>query len=248
MHEAQMHEFKCFVTLTYADEHLPPGGTLKKKHVQKFMHDLRRHTLFDGYPIKFFACGEYGDETLRPHYHLLLYGVDFPDKKIYSRSQRGDTLFTSDTLDKIWRLGQCKIGALTFESAAYCARYTLQKNGKRFPVGHYQKLDSSTGEIIDVEPEFNLMSRRPGIGQSFFDRYASDVYPDDFVLINGRKAKPPRYYDKLLERSAPARLAAIKLNREKQAEEGTDETTPARLRVREAVKQSKISTLKRNLK
>lgn len=248
MHEAQMHEFKCFVTLTYSDEHLPEGGTLVKKHVQKFMHDLRRHPQFDGYPIKFFACGEYGDETLRPHYHLLLFGADFPDKKLYSKSQRGDSLFTSDLLDKIWRLGQCKIGALTYESAAYCARYTLQKSGKKFDTGHYQKLDTSTGEIIEVQPEFNLMSRRPGLGQSWFDKFSGDVFPDDFILVNGRKTKPPRYYDKLLERRNPARLGSIKIHREKSAEDNSADSTPARLRVREAVKQSKISTLKRTLK
>jgi hypothetical protein len=247
MHEAQMHEFKCFITLTYDEANLPDGGTLVKSHLQRFIHELRRHKLFVGYPIKFFACGEYGEQTLRPHYHLLLYGVDFPDKKKYSQSERGDSLFTSAVLDQIWKRGQCKIGALTFESAAYCARYTLQKSGQRFTAGHYQTIDEITGEVIQLEPEFNSMSKHPGLGQTWFEKYSSDVYPDDFILINGRKTKPPRYYDKLLQRSNPTRLALIKISREKQSETNSHDTTTARLRVRETVKKSKLTTLKRGL-
>jgi hypothetical protein len=86
----------------------------------------------------------------------------------------------------------------------------LAKNAKKFSAGHYQKIDEITGEVIQLEPEFNSMSKHPGLGQSWFEKYSSDVYPDDFVLINGRKTKPPRYYDKLLERSNPTRLAQIK--------------------------------------
>jgi len=247
MHEAQMHEFKCFVTLTYDEANLPHGGTLVKAHLQRFLHELRRHKQFAGIKIKFFACGEYGEQTLRPHYHALLFGVDFPDKQKYSKNGQGDSLFTSAVLDEIWKRGQCKIGALTFESAAYCARYTLAKNAKKFIAGHYQKIDEITGEVIQLEPEFNSMSKHPGLGQTWFEKYSSDVYPDDFILINGRKTKPPRYYDKLLERSNPTRLARLKINREKQSETNSHDTTTARLRVRETVKKSKLTTLKRGL-
>lgn len=246
MHEAQLHEFKCFITLTYDNEHLPRGGTLVKKHLQDFFKRLRERKEFAALKIKYYACGEYGDETQRPHYHALIFGADFPDKKLYSRNAQGDSIFTSDLLDSIWSHGQCKIGALTYETAAYCARYVLKKAGKKFAAGHYERIDLETGEVITLVPEYAVMSRRPGIGADFYDRYASDIYPDDFVLHKGRKHKPPRYYDKLLERSNPARLAKIKIHRESKQADSADNNTTARLRVREAVKLSQISTLKRN--
>lgn len=172
MHEAQMHEFNCFITLTYDNDNLPPGGSLDKTHIPIFIRALRDNVNFKNLKIKYYACGEYGDETLRPHYHICLFGADFPDKIRYSKTGQGHYLFTSKLLDKIWGRGGCKIGALTYETAAYTARYVLKKTGKKFPTGHFEKMDYATGEIIKLQPEFSLMSRRPGIGQTFFERFS----------------------------------------------------------------------------
>lgn len=242
-----MHEFNCFVTLTYDDDNLPHGGSLNKKHLTDFFKRLRARKEFLSIPIKYFACGEYGEQTQRPHYHACIFGIDFPDKRKYSKNGQGDFLFTSALLDEIWGLGQCKIGALSYETAAYTARYLLKKAGKQFGAGPFQKIDTTSGEVINLVPDYAVMSRRPGLGSRWFEKYATDVYPDDFVLHKGRKATPPRYYDKLLERANPLRHATTKIHREKKAALTADNSTTARLRVRETVKKSSISTLKRSL-
>jgi len=247
MHEAQLHEFKCFITLTYDDRHLPAGGTLVPEHWTLFMKKLRKHPQFFPIPIKFMMCGEYGETTLRPHYHACIFGIEFPDQKKYSENGQGDCITTSALLDKIWSHGECKIGTLTYDSAAYTARYITKRSGKLFPLGHYTKVDQETGEVITVHPEFARMSNRPGLGKAWFEKYGNDVFPDDFVVIQGRRQKPPRYYDKLLQRQSPQLLAEIKQTRLENSAEASADHTTARLRVREKVKLSKISVLKRNL-
>lgn len=245
MHEAQLHEFKCFVTLTYDDDHLPENRTLVKKHFQEFMKNLRRHKQFAGIKIKYFMCGEYGEQTLRPHYHALIYGIDFPDKKLYSKRQ-GNLLFTSALLDKIWGRGECKIGALTFQSAAYVARYTLQKSGKKFPGGHYRLINKDTGETHDVLPEYGQASLRPAIGHDWYLRYASDIHNSDSAVVGGKEFKPPRYYDKLLKRHNPEKHENIKNARLEKQDQQSWNSTPERLRVRETVKKAATTYLKRN--
>ena len=76
VHEAKFYEDNCFVTLTYAPEHLPKDGSLNRKHVQDFIKRLRRR--LDDRKIRVFYCGEYGDKLRRPHYHLCLFNCDFP--------------------------------------------------------------------------------------------------------------------------------------------------------------------------
>lgn len=246
MHEAATHSFNSFVTLTYDDKNLPDGGTLRPDHLKAFLKRLRKEKLFSEISIKYFACGEYGDENKRPHYHAILFGIDFPDKRPYKKNKRGDMLFTSEHLEKIWRFGKCWLGSVTYQSAGYVARYTLKKAGKQFDAGHYQKLNLETGEIIDVHPEFQRMSRRPGIGHAFYERFKSDIYPSDEVIVEGKSLKPPRYYDRLLERENPARLAKVKIHREAAGNLHSDNRTTARLRVRETVKNAAIQSLKRN--
>lgn len=248
MHEAACHEFNSFVTLTYDDQNLPDGGTLRPQDLDTFFKKLRKHKLFRDIKLKYFACGEYGDDKLRPHYHALLFGVDFPDKRKYRKGKNGDMLFTSDILDGIWRMGSCYLGTCTYQSAGYVARYTLKKAGKNFPAGHYQRVNTETGEIIDVFPEFQRMSRRPGIGQRWFDQFHSEVYPSDEVIVEGKSHKPPRYYDRLLARQNPARLAALKIHRENAGNLHSADRTTARLLVRETVKLAAIKSLKRELK
>lgn len=218
IHEAQMHDENSFITLTYSPEHLPQGATLVKKHYQNFMKRLRNH--FKPKEIKFYACGEYGDLHGRPHYHACLFGVDFHDKEILRGSnlrwtknhfQKGDihTLYRSPTLEKLWPFGWSTIGEVTFESAGYVARYVMKKITGEMADDHYN----------GKTPEFALMSMRPGLGKSWYDKYKTDVYPKDFFTINGVKNKPPRYYDSLLERENPALYDALKVKRREKVKE-----------------------------
>lgn len=210
MHEAKMHEESIFVTLTYREEQLPAGGSLVPRHFQLFMKRLRKH--FGDRRIRFFMCGEYGDSFDRPHYHALLYGCDFDDKRLYSEDD-GYALFTSDTCDRLWSHGYCVFGDITPENAAYVARYSLKKVNGDGAIEHYSRVCPIMGVEYQVEPEFALMSRRPGIGRDWYDKYRKDTFDNDRVVVGGRVFGVPRYYDMLFEEEDPEAFAVIKENR-----------------------------------
>lgn len=124
MHEAQLHEHNSFLTLTYSDQYLPKNNSLKKDDVQKFLKRLRRRL---DKPIRYYQCGEYGEKFHRPHYHMCLFGHDFYDDREHFKTSTGDKLYVSELLSEVWGMGHCLIGDLTFESAAYVARYVTKK-------------------------------------------------------------------------------------------------------------------------
>ena len=66
--------------------------------------------------IRYYACGEYGEINSRPHFHVCLFGFNFPDKDPWSRSASGFQLWKSALLDEIWGHGHCTIGDFTFET------------------------------------------------------------------------------------------------------------------------------------
>lgn len=251
MHEAQMHEKNCFITLTYEDKNLPPKNSLDKTHFQKFMKRLRKRY---GSGIRYYQCGEYGDIYLRPHYHALLFNHDFDDKKYFS-VKNGNKTYTSDELNTLWSKGFAVIGDVTFESAAYVARYVMKKV--------YGK--NSSKYYGDRIPEYTTMSRGSrilrtgGIGKSYYEKFKSDIYPNDRVIVRGLSTRPPRFYDSLLEREDRALYMRLKIEREEKANVYVEdtlsngkrilvpETDSKRLLVKEEVTKSKISVLKRNL-
>lgn len=237
MHESEFHEKNCFVTFTYNDKNLKHGenkATLWPRDLELFWKKLRKE--LNGIRIRYFACGEYGERSNRPHYHACIFGFDFPDKAFYS-TKNSNNLYSSPMLDRIWSHGSCLIGSLTFESAAYVARYICDK-----------KLGETAHEYKDmgIEPEFVRMSRRPGIGSKWFDKYLTDIYPDDFCLIrNGIKTKPPKYYDKKLQLHNPLLHTQIKKNRHILSDKNWNLTTPEALKILERVKNAQIRTLSR---
>lgn len=240
MHEKKMHDNSAFVTLTYDDEFMPVGGTLVKRDLQLFMKRLRFKL---GRGIRFYACGEYGDGTLRPHYHLLLFNVRFEDMKLISRGKANHSLYHSALLKELWPMGHNFIGDVTFDSCAYVARYIMKKVSGAPAADHYQVM-TSDGELIDREPEFTVMSRRPGIGAGWYDRYHSEVYAYDSVIMNGVEVTPPRFYDLRFELLDAIRLEALKKARRKRAIARRADNTKARLRVREVVELRKMQMYK----
>lgn len=244
LHEAQLHEDNMFLTLTYDDEHLPYGGTLVKKDFQDFMKRYRKR--LGGAPLQYFHCGEYGDEKRRPHYHALLFGHQFVDAKFHRSTPRGDRVFTSEQLSELWGKGFCTIGAVTFESAAYVARYVVKKVTGNKAALHYTVVDAD-GEIHELLPEYTTMSLKRPIGKGWFQQFASDCYPSDEVIVRGKRMKPPKFYDKLYELENPEGMARIKSEREAFARAHEQDSTPQRLAVREHVKLAQIRTLKRNV-
>jgi len=247
MHESQLHWLNCFLTLTYAPENLPELGSLVPKHFQDFMKRLRKQT---GAKLRYFHCGEYGERFARPHYHCILFGYDFLDKLLLSQSEAGN-LYTSALLDRIWGHGHCVIGDVTFESAAYVARYVTKKVTGKMADGHYLVFDPETGEVPEVNgsfshlvPEYVTMSRRPGIAADWFKKFSGDVYPSDEVIVRGRECRPPRYYDKMFE-AAHGDMDAVRTRRVAQMRQHADNNTESRLAVREKVALARFKQLKR---
>ena len=198
LHEAACWDSSVFVTLTYDQDNCPVS--LDYADVQRFLKRLRSRL---GSKVRFFCVGEYGDNTSRPHYHVILFNVTFSDACSF---KRGDyPLFTSKLLTETWGLGHSVFGAVTFESAAYCARYCVGKI-----TGDYESLSpdlkaryDSKYRFLDVDgvlhervKEFAHMSLKPGIGATWLDRFSSEVYPRDEVIVRGKQCKPPRYYDR----------------------------------------------------
>ena len=245
VHEAQMHEENCFITLTFDQANLEKRSnplSLDVSEYQRFMKRLRKKF---GSNIRFFHCGEYGDQNKRPHYHAIIFGMDFKDKVLFSQRD-GTKLYTSKVLSELWPYGFSTIGEVTFQSAAYVARYIMKKHKGEGAEDYYTRWCPETGEGTPVEPEYCTMSRKPGIGKTWFEKYKTDVYPHDYIVINGHKVKPPRYYDSLLEEEE---LAQLKAKRQEDAPETITEYGEAmdRLWVSQEIKIKKLERLIRNL-
>lgn len=245
VHEAQLYDDNCFVTLTYSPENLPKDGSLDKTHFQKFMKRLRKH--FSPRKIRYYHCGEYGAELQRPHYHACLFNLHFPDQQLF-QERDGNLLFVSETLNQLWPYGFSTIGDLTFESAAYCARYVLKKITGDQAHDHYLRWDEN-GEAYWLQPEYTTMSRRPGIGKDWYEKYKSDVFPSDEVPVPGSGVykKAPRYYEQILEAEDPQTFEAIKEKRQQFRRENADEYAPDRLRSKYIIAKAKRDMLKRGL-
>lgn len=262
MHEAQLYKDNSFITLTFSDTHLPKNNSLDLEIFQKFMKRFRKSysgtTLVQeqkidkrgnewtksSYPIRFLHCGEYGKKNQRPHYHALIFNYDFPDKYLW-KSHNGQNYYRSEILEKLWPYGHSVIGDVTFESAAYVARYVTKKITGDQAIDYYNEIDYTTGEVISERtPEYATMSRRPGIAKRWYDKYKDDVYPSDYIIINEKKVKPPKFYDKLLEQEHPTDYLIIKNERKKKAEANPDNSYE-RLQVKEVIQNKKFNKLKR---
>lgn len=233
--ESKMHAASLFVTLTYDDLSVPrvlygerengearEAMSLRKKDLQKFMKRLRSYVAYhisdtfsacpismrDSVPeLRYFASGEYGSSTLRPHYHLILFGFDLPDKKLMS-NRRGNPYYVSDILAELWPFGHHIIGDVSFSSAAYVARYCMKKAGKESK-GSY--------EFYGIEKPFLVMSRKPGIGATYYDKYLKGKSPVDTIHLStaegGLSFQWPRYFENLYEKDDPDGLVSIKSDR-----------------------------------
>lgn len=252
MHEASLYDDNCFVTLTYNDANLPVGGTLVRRDLQLFLKRLRKFSVKRrGRGFRFYACGEYGDETFRPHFHVLLFDYNFRDRYTWRRSVSGNKLSRSEELERLWSVGSSEIGDVTFQSAGYVARYCVKKVVGRAAAEHYLRYDCE-GRPYQLLPEFAAMSLKPGIGRPWLLRFQADVYPHDFVIVNGRKVKPPRFYDKYLESVDPDAYDVMIDAREPDSSaewvRRVAESTKDRLRVKEEVAASRLATfVKRGL-
>ncbi|QCQ84812.1 replication initiator protein [Blackfly microvirus SF02] len=260
-HEAKMHKRNCFVTLTYSDESLPEAGNLVPDHVRLFMKTLRKKR-----KVRFYACGEYGEQTRRPHYHAILFGQDFTLGARRIGGSDDSPLFHSDELTNLWGRGHTTVGHVTSQSCAYVARYVVKKINGVLAEQHYTV--NHNGKPFVRLPEFARMSRRPGIGETYFKKYGMEACQHDSVIVNGKPVPPPPYYHRLLTRVHELReqipdprrperklddrqwtgetlVQEIKKRRVKKARTQKADNTPERLAVRE--KHATLIMKKRNL-
>lgn len=234
VHESTLYDRNCFLTLTYAPEFLPADGSLQKRHMQLFWKRLRKR--FGR--VRYYMCGEYGSQLNRPHYHACVFGFDFDDKRLWS-VRGGNRLYRSAALEELWPYGFCTVGDVTFDSAAYVARYIAKKVfGDQAPE-HYQ------GRL----PEYTDMSRRPGIGFDWFQKFSGDVFPSDFLVLSGTKVKikPPKYYETIFDVDNPEIMDYVKRERRRRARAQRFENSAERLAVREECQIARLGQLKRNI-
>jgi len=260
MNEAQMHSKNCFITLTYNDENLPPNDSLVYRDFQLFLKRLRFK--YSGTTIRYYMAGEYGENYGRPHFHAILFGIDFADKKPWKKS--GDNiLYRSKDLESLWTdnlgnsLGYSSIGDVTFESASYVARYIMKKQnsdklnpntGKPYNAV-YDYTNPKTGEITKKTPEFTKMSLKPGIGATWIEKYMSDVYPHGEIILRGnKKVLTPKYYDKIFKKHAdPYVFDEMLYKRETNAKLRAEDNTPERLEAKRKVMEAGLKLKKRVL-
>lgn len=220
------------MTLTYAPECMPADWSVDVRAWQTFAKRLRKRLG----PFRFLHCGEYGDESLRPHYHACIFGHDFRGDRVVLKQGQDSELWTSPTLASVWGQGHVSVGPLTWSSAAYVARYVLKKATGDLAESRYERVDPVTGECWQVRPEYVTMSRRPGLGAEWFARYAyTDVYPEDEVVHAGKRYRAPKFYDRLLERERPELAASLKAKRRDVVFARSEDLSPARRRAREAI-------------
>jgi len=253
MHEASLHDENMFITLTYDDLHLPSNMSLQKRHFQLFMKRLRK---FVGKKVRFFHCGEYGDLNFRPHYHACIFGFRFPVSDLVEINTKDGVKMYSLSLLELWPYGYNVVGDVTFDSAAYVARYCIKKVNGAMAKDHYG----------DKVPEYVTMSRRPGIGHEWIKSFKKDTYPSDTIIVNGVPCKPPRYYDHISDvdfgqrydiqysgqlkrvRTMPSlEMARIKGKRIRKQRLHAADCTPDRLAVREKCAKARLQLKGREL-
>ena len=255
-----------FVTLTYDRENLPWDGSVSRKEHQTFIRSLRDKLRPKGVSIRYYMCGEYGEDEYqqyqrpdgsfgryrlgpgRPHYHYLIFGYNFGDRYEWTQ-HRGHQYYRSPLLETVWTKGHSIVGNVTPETAAYTARYVMKKQLGKTADDHYTRIITGRDEPVSIEPEFALMSLKPGIGASWFQKYGrSDIYDSgDFVVIDGKKYGTPRYYDKLFEDLDERELFSIRKDRRKRMYEQREHSTPERLAIREELTEIRLKKLKRGL-
>lgn len=197
--EAAQYEKNSFLTLTYNEKCKPKGG-LCKKDLQKFIKSMRNKY---GPGIRYYAIGEYGSKYDRPHYHGIFFGFFPDDAQLCKYDPITDTkYYRSKELQSLWKFGFISVAEVTFNSCAYVARYC-------------QKKIADLG-IVRQNPEFSLMSRRPGIGEKYFRDHFDSLVNTDLIYahINDKCFFSSfRYFDKLIERVDPAKLQELKSRR-----------------------------------
>lgn len=224
-----------FVTLTYDDDNIHMydyvedeegytwtnngewGGTLVPKELQDFIKRLRIYMdrNYKNKDIRYMACGEYGGETQRPHYHLILFNLNLPLDSFYAPKIINKNMYYQNTIiEKMWKFGFSNVCPSNWNTMNYVARYITKKVNGSQADKHYAELGQ--------EKEFFRVSLKPGIGENYFHKHWKEIYKNDKVYIINRAGsvavKPPKYFDELLKREQPEAWKKIQERRKHQGQ------------------------------
>lgn len=212
--ESLCHKTTYFITLTYDDKHLVFGdkglATLEKDALSNFMRKLRDKFGHD-LNIRFFGCGEYGDQTLRPHFHLILFGCPLDDldynmpdmsKPLNEKGQypifrrknsQGDYVYFSQAIFDCWQKGKVEVEDASWNTMAYVSRYIMKKQKGR---------GKEIYERLGIISPYLRMSNRPGIGYTWFLENKDKLLETDFLAVKTNQGAysthPHRYFEKLM--------------------------------------------------
>lgn len=204
-HERMMCDSACSITLTYDPEHVPPLG-FNPVHLEKFWKNLRRQLEYHKMPgskFKYILSSEYGEyddgrkKFSHPHYHAVLFGLDFPDKYFWRKGKLGHKLYRSEFLEKIWKFGHCEIGGAEQEMIDYVCRYTLKKvyGDNEKATDHYGFfVQHSSGEPFQLQYIREFFRSSNGIGLKFLENYWDDIFSYDELILDGKRRPVPTYY------------------------------------------------------
>lgn len=218
--EKEVSSTSYFLTITYDEEHLPSDHMLKKNHLDKFIKDIRNYfkNNYDYDNIRYYACGEYGSKTARPHYHMIVYNLPLTSLeyeilglgkgvkclfKTVGMSVDNEPLYQFDFLNNIWKKGFVVVGKVTSKSCGYVARYVNKKRMKKLPNWLLEKQG--------IVPEFNCMSRMPGIGEEYYHQNYLKILDNNLnFYIDGQLMSVGRYFEKFLDKFHPEEMERYK--------------------------------------
>lgn len=241
--EAVTHEFNAVATLTYAPEHVGPLGRPQwRADADKMLQDLRNTARRKwGQSVRYDLISEYSPELFRPHLHAILFGVWPLDFYFWKQSRAGLPMYRSAEFEKCWPWGTVLFQDFSPGSAAYCANHQAFKlNGRSLE--EWLTVRDDGGTVLGQRaPEFHLVSKRPGLGAEFFERWGRQVIELQHTVVGDSKVGPPRYFVRLAERDpALADLVAeLKASRKAAAIAQGADCTPERLAVRLEVAKAK---------
>lgn len=218
------------ITYTLEDNEEAWTGTLVPSDLQKFLKRLRKRLEkekkiriskgeakeSDDWKIRYIACGEYGGKTERPHYHLIIFNLKLPIEDLYEpRIINKEIYYRSKIIEESWGLGFCNVSEAKWNAMAYVSRYITKKINGQGSEEQY----ASTGK--DTK-EFMRVSRMPGIGEPYYRKNWKKIYENDYILVKNRNGvieqRPPKYFDKILEKEHPEIWEKVKQARKTRQE------------------------------
>lgn len=232
--ESKLWKQNFFVTITYNEDNInipewiedQDGytydndgtwtGTLVPKHLTQFIKNVRqimkREHNQDN--IRFMACGEYGTETERPHYHIIFFNLKLPIEDLYNpRIIHKEIYYQSHIIERAWKYGISNVSECSWNTIAYTARYITKKINGPNSLQEY----SEKGQI----KEFFRVSRMPGIGEGYYQKHWKEIYEKDEIIIKNKQGiiscKPPKYFDELYKKDHPNEWKELQWKREREA-------------------------------